>query len=515
MKKKLLLASIPVIVLIICCLGALLLLDSGSGQEEVYVQQIEMADKYFASNDYDNAVIYYKKAIDADNTQEKPYLALADIYFSKSDLINAVNILELGQKNVGSEQINNMLARYTLMLNEASSGASEPKPEAVKMVSGTVGVVSTYNYSQYANGYTVQSESYDNGVYKVKYLNFGAEFLYYNTNDNKNIINSSTHKPNPTARPSEIHLESISLLFSGASRGVTLEQIKSLEVNSVKKEFDSGLNIYAVTFTKDNCIFTVECDKDGNITKDDAYNKIIPMQTAQNSEKITVSGIITDGTTNGFVPAATLNFRTGRNNKSGNTYAVAEAKSGAYTAELEEGVYTVEIIAVGYNTDYFEIEVTDKSDEEMLSFKLTAEGAAIKIIVEPADKSKTQAYAEIHCVIDSTDYNAYGYVGHTSVYDNTELTDYSTGKLVATYEETSDFTQIISIYDPNAYCDFHFHGSYNGDDYKIKVYLPGQSQPKTFIAPTEPVSFSSAYDYLSVFTISNGEIYNISDKAKQ
>ena len=72
MNKKLLAIVIPIIVVIIAALGVLsyLLLTSDNKPEDLYLEKIQTADKYLSNNDYDNAILYYQKAIEADGTKQ-------------------------------------------------------------------------------------------------------------------------------------------------------------------------------------------------------------------------------------------------------------------------------------------------------------------------------------------------------------------------------------------------------------------------------------------------------------
>lgn len=88
MKNKLVLLTIPLVLLIICGVGALMIIDAAPS-ESMYLKQIEMAEKYLSNNDYDKAIECYKKAIDADKSEEAPYIFSLLKYITLKTILTA------------------------------------------------------------------------------------------------------------------------------------------------------------------------------------------------------------------------------------------------------------------------------------------------------------------------------------------------------------------------------------------------------------------------------------------
>lgn len=67
--------------------------------------QLQLGDKYMESEDYDNAISAYQKALVVYPTSADAYLGLAEASIGKGELTEAVNILEQGIEITGSENL--------------------------------------------------------------------------------------------------------------------------------------------------------------------------------------------------------------------------------------------------------------------------------------------------------------------------------------------------------------------------------------------------------------------------
>ncbi len=276
MSKKLMLIITPVIILIICCLGALLLIPEG-GNTQLYLQQIQQAEKCVETGDYEQAITYYKKAIEADKTQETPYLQIANLYYDLGDIENAIAILRTGVAQSGTDKIKNALQRY-LQLDPSSTEPIDDNniSQSIAFNSDLLNRFANYTFEIYTKSYTVENEKYLDGTYTVKYLDIDAEFIYKN-NDNGVLIDETKAKPYDHVRPVEIKFNNISLLFNKNVTEVSSEDLRSYGAGSVKTKYISKDKVYLVTFTYANSQIQLECGEDGVIIADSKYNKMFPV----------------------------------------------------------------------------------------------------------------------------------------------------------------------------------------------------------------------------------------------
>lgn len=509
MKKKLMLLTIPVIVLIICGLGALFIIDSTSS-EELYLTQIELAEKCLSENDLDNAIIYFEKAIDADKTQESPYMSLAEIYLEKNDLAKIIDILQKGVDNTKSEKLKKALAYYIDLQDintQADDGLTNNSSKTEKCNLQLLNIFNTYSYEKYSQNYAIESEKYDNDKYVVRYQGLAASFFYFDT-DSVKCMDSSTKKPNKGCSPNEIVLDDLSD-FIPEENAPDYDYVKALGAYNLNKVFDKSINTYVLTFVINNCSITVACDENGVIDYSNGYNLIAPPALMTGSGEVKVSGAILDKSSKAVINNAEITIRSGVENKNGSILKQIIAKNGKYEVDLSPGDYTFEVSAATYTTQFTDITVKGNEALEQ-NFELQKSEAAVVITVTPTESNTTGKYAELHCVIVSNS-GAMGYVGHSEVYDNRELLS-SDGQIVADYEEKGN-SQIIRVYDVESYVDFHLHGSYVGNDYNINVKISGKGE-KDFIAPTTVLRNPSPYHYETAFVINDGEVKDISDKVK-
>lgn len=507
MKNKLMLLSIPLIVLIICGLGVLFLMDSAPNND-LYVKQIELAEKYLSANDTDNAIVCFKKAIDADKTKEAPYLSLAQIYLEKNDLKSVIDILQKGVDNTKSDKLKKALAYYIDLGDNADTSTDQMQNQKGKndMINHSIlNTFSTYTYEKYYSNYAIKSEKYENDKYVVKYQNIAATFYYFDTNSHK-CIDQSTKKPNKGASPNEIILDKIYDLIP-EEKSPDYNYIKSLGAINLNKTFSKEINSYVLSFVLDNCTITVACDENGVVDYKNGYNKIVPAELLSGENDVAVSGEVTDKESGKVIDKAGINIRSGKSNENGSVLKHCDAAGGKYSIKLAPGDYTFEVYADNYNTEFMDVSIKDGKTFEQ-NFELKRADAAIVITVTPTSSSKSK-YADIHCVVVSGK-GAMGYVGHSEVYDNKQLL--YNGQLVADYEEKID-SQVIKIYDIDCFVDFHLHGSYQGNDFNINVEINGE-QSKEFVAPTSPIDFLSPYDFMTAFEIDEGRIINIDKMVK-
>lgn len=504
MNRKLILLLIPIIVLLACSVGALIII-SEEPAEQLYTENIKMADKYLESNNIEKAVLYYKKAIENDKTQEEPYLSLAVIYYQhQNNIEKAISILEEGSKNTNSDNIKDALQKYldikdNLQSNiDVNNSANDNNKEVINR--DMLNMFTNDNYGKYLTNYSIITQNYSNKIYTVRYSGINAEFVYYNTDENKNILNEATGKPNNEATPCEIKVDNINDIINNASEGVTYDEMKKSGVYNLIKSFDSSENKNILTFSYNGCTMSVECDENGNIKGSNLFNKLEPIQKAPSEVNVNLSGKVIHKGSPRNVQNANLVFRKGTDVKSGSVYKECAATDGTYSTELEASEYTVEVSAANYETTYYNIELKKEETSVTQDFEISPKntGEGIKVVVEWT--GDTQVTSHSWCRDNS---HIIGEIGHYEGYDGDVLYDEG-GNLVADYKRgtSSETTTFYPV--ENRDYEVHVHGDYYDDGVIVKIYLPGESTPTVIANPT-----STVFGYWVVCDINNGTINNI------
>lgn len=380
MTKKLIIALIPLLVILIALGGILVLLP---GQSDVYIEQVNTARQLRQSGDYNQAVVYYTKAIEEDNTQIDPYRELADVYHT--NLLNtamAVQVLRQGFEITQSQELKLLLDFYLALNPQSSSDETSKKKGKIKedivVNEPVVNAYASYTYSNYKD-FTVEKETCNNGVYTVRYRQYKATFEYRNTPEDSQIVNTSLGKPYEGSRPTSIIPDSIKTIFSFDDDKATIDDLKTIGASDIiQSGIDSGLKSKAVSFVYNNCKMVVACNDQGEIS-DNSDIRLEP-EKGEGAKKITVNGQILDVTSNKPVTEETrIAFREGLKNTDGPEVDFCETLDGTYTIDLAPGNYTVEIAAEGYTTENFELYVTDSSNSISKDFLISPELGADEI----------------------------------------------------------------------------------------------------------------------------------------
>lgn len=502
MTKKLTIILIPVIVLLICCMGLLLFLPDSSQNNSVYLEQIKVAQQYKDNGDYQKAILYYENAIKEDNTQEEPYIQIAKIYYyNLMDVNSAISTLEQGIRFTNSDTIRNLLGFFKAGSEEETTAVIGDNLGKINVQ--FVDVFTTGTFKDYSTNYTLVSENVSGNTYTAQYAQFDASFIYYNTDENPNIINSDTGMPYDGVRPCEIVFNNIDTLIGGASSGVTLEMLKKNGAMNTKVSYDEKLGKHLLSFTYNNCSFSVECEKDGKITGSKVYNVIKPEQS---ENKVQLSGSVYNADNSNLIDKAEIDFRKGKNNQADTPVATYTTTNGSYYIELDPGEYTVEVSSSGFKPAYFDLSLDAGKHSEDFSLTPVNSNESIKVVVEWTDDS-TYITSHAHC-LSSSGYST-GQIGDYEGYHGDTL--YNGDTLLADYKrDESAKTETTTFYDPDGSYEFHVHHDFENPDVTVKLYMPGESTP---IIITEP---DSAYVYTNfywtVFRIKEGKIEGIYGK---
>ena len=108
--RKLILCLVGVAAILLLAGGTLLALQFGSTNQ--FSVQIERGQKYLDAGDFDNAVLCYQRAIQADPDQAEGYLGLSQAYLGLQKDSLARRVLENGLEETQSARIQVMIEKY-------------------------------------------------------------------------------------------------------------------------------------------------------------------------------------------------------------------------------------------------------------------------------------------------------------------------------------------------------------------------------------------------------------------
>lgn len=505
LSKKLLFIVIPALVIIMGLLGVLLFLPSGNGG--VFVEQIAQARRLSESGDYQKAIVYYQKAIENDDTQEEPYIELANIYFLLNMREEALRTLREGIRKTNSVRLSQELEQHEDSGADVNSGIDKfAAAETVNFNTTYTDAFASYNFEKYTRECTIKNEQASADTYTVVYAQYDAVFEYVNSIDNP-VLDASTGQPYPYARPTAIKMNDFSRVLSGVQEGVSVDVLKSCGASDISvKPFDKQLDTCLVTFEFHGLTFTVGCDEEGTIKGNDVYNQIVP-KPGQGTveEKSTVTGTIIDSTTGKKVSHVTLRFHSGKDNREGEVVATENVSGGDYSVELQPGDYTVEIVAEGYNKEYMNLYVSDNDStpEQSISLSPTLAANEIRFVLEwGAIPNDLDSHLTGECNTGNGKIVNISWMNRRSSNGGTKIAELDLDDVDGFGPETT------TLYDTNGTYEYRVHrysrnGSLSSSGATVKIYAAGSS-PIVVKVPEDITG-----DWWTVCRVENGQITDI------
>lgn len=498
-------AMVAVVVLIASL--SVYFVNNSSGNK--YVKQIDVAENFFAEKDYEGAVEAYLKAIELDETNEDGYVGLAKSYGRLYDYKNACEILQSGIEATGSERLESLYESYKQLLDENADGQDINKSNdnmAYDINGELFNRLLNYTYEDYKKVYGgVEVENKTSKLSKIEFSNFKGEICYENNNDIA-TFNTSTGIPYSDMKAKILSVDDLSDLIINFNDYMDFEVVKTLFGSNTEIQSDDDRNYIYAEYSK--CSVKIECDKDGNIKDENAWNEIEVLEYNIDSKTGTVMGNVIDAQNGNVLKNVAISFRKGTNVKSGNVVESVNTDSqGAYEVEIEEGTYTIEAKADGYVEEYFVVEVEAGNtyvDNDFALVSQLGEGS-IRIVLSwgaiPSDLDShlfgtTSDGQNMHIFFENKTFMSGG-----REYANLDLDDTSSyGPETITLNDMAG-SYTYSIVDYSNEGDVTSQELANSNAV-VKVYLPGQA-PIEFRVPQ-----GAGFEW-DVFKIENGNITQI------
>lgn len=502
-----------VIVLALALAGASAALIAAGVREQRYTSVIETANNYYKAGDYENAVLEYENAITIDKTRESAYLNLASAYAALGDYENAMDAVERGLLVMTSEALEGRKRELQTLISQDYSGTeaiplSENEIEEISqtaVLENTIfDMVAAYTYTEYFRDFgNPDSENRMDAQIEFYYGDMDMYTAYYDL-ENEKVLDAGNSMPVATAKPVTVRFESLRRIFGedGENFAVSREKLEELLGDTVEFYQDESSGKWYVTAEYKQCRITVETDETGNIISDTAWNELSPLNRSRNAAdeeaEGEISGYVQDAVTGRGMKASLKIREKGR--RTGETILeLTSGTDGSYTYAGMAGMYTAEVSAVGYITEYLDLEIIRgqiRTGKNIVLSPTAAEGEIRIVLTWGSSPADLDAYA-IGTSSQGSRFNINFSRPEASGIGNLDVDDKNGyGPETITITDTgAEFTYSVM--------DFMLEGTMPSSGATVKVYLPGSASAVTYTIPSgEGVLWE-------VFSYQNGELLPI------
>ncbi len=488
----------PVLILLLVLLIATVAAGAGlqvrkGMREKTYTETVAGAEKYLAAENYEDAVVVYRQAIELDPEQEDAYLKLADVYLKQDDVSGAVAVLREGAGRIRSPRITLMLSRLTGRAgaereDKTKNLAAGMNPEEIEQASANVAwnisflqMLETFTYDDYRDefGAAGRIAEDEEGYLEVEHKNFDGVCYYRDTEDGRAVIDAGRGTPAGEGMPQKVTLHSLGLLFRNFEGAVSLSRLRSMTGTQLEPETADGRTV--VEFEYRDVLMRFETDADGNIVSPDAWNELVPLNANQEQkEPGHLTGVVVAATTGNGIGGAVVTFLpagSGQDEISATTDA-----SGGFAADLSPGEYTVRVTADGYITEEFPFTAEEGKTYGGESFVLSPNltNGTARIVLEwnatPRDLDSYLTGSSDSGVTVNTNYRQQHAVSGGETFAELDLDDTD-----GYGPETTTIYDLNGVYTFSVN-DFLSTGTMAAQGAVVKVYLPGQD-PVTITLP--------------------------------
>lgn len=324
---------------------------------------------YLSNLDYDNAIATYRQAIKIDPDNVAAYIGLAQAYAAIEDYPSAIEVLDDGIRETGSEKLmdyreelvtlDTRICGYVYKVDtDLVENNNEVLPEATVEITGADGFAMEISADK--NGY-YDSGTIDAGEYTVTYRN-GDDYVTctqeYSVDDGRYVSNIYIEPLGYASMVGTVLVGDADTNYNDnyplEDVDVTIEKINASNTYSDEIITDSNgmyqfdnllMGLYQITFHKDGYI-----DINQQIAvyegSEYAYNATVEMIPTEYEGIGTAEGMVYDAVTGYGVSGLTMNVRMGLNNTEGELIDSFTTGSDGYytTPELDAGNYTIEIV---------------------------------------------------------------------------------------------------------------------------------------------------------------------------
>ncbi|MDD2980442.1 MAG: tetratricopeptide repeat protein [Hespellia sp.] len=509
-KKTIILAVLIGLLVIAAGIFGLLFVQSKM-KEKTYSESIKSAEKYLATNNYEDAIIEYKKAITANPEEEEGYIALADTYIKQDKTSEAKVILQRGFTKTKSPKIQYMIDRITN--NAMASGdldmGKENAMEAVDVATASANItwnmslvqkLESFDFENFKRefGSTEKTEMDTDGYLKVVHASFGATCYYKNTDDNKDIVDTSRKIPQKAGMPEKVSLDTIGLIFKNFEGAVSVDKLEMLSGATLKPFTEDGRTLIEIPI--DDCLVRVETDANGNITAPNAWNEIILLNANQKKDIIGhLSGTIINAVTEEGVSGVSLEFVP--SNSKLKTVTSVSGGNGTFSVDLEPDTYEMNVSADGYIDESFTVEIKEGESYSGKQYTISPElasGSARIVLEWGAEPADLDSY--LYGQTDGGDSVLTSFMNKSCTINGKTIADLDVDNRQGYGPETTTLYDLNGKYNFTVQ-DYGRTGTMKDSGATVKIYIDGK-EPQTITID----SGSSIRNSWDVFEINHGEV---------
>ncbi|MCH5197897.1 MAG: carboxypeptidase regulatory-like domain-containing protein [Oscillospiraceae bacterium] len=380
--------SVAIVVVVALIVVAVVYIIQNNGADDSSAKYMELANNYLNSGDYESAISNYWVAIDLDPYNEEPYIDLGEVYEDTQLIEEAYSVYRLGYERIGSARLRERMTLIQPMIQRVPS-KSEPENTSDLAFNKSLALKLTgYTFGDFRRQYGEPSIQVDGQIYTVTYTGLPVQFLYYNTDADRYVINELNGKPMDGKRPNEISVDDLSLIFSGMGTSINMSALQNFEISTPEITENSAVNKVVVRFMYNYAVFEIECSADGSFNSN-AWNRIYPGEIVnedgddeQKSLHI-LTGVVRDATTARGIFNVTLSVASKGNPSVEITSTISDYTGGYKIEDIEAGDYIITASAEGYISDQFFATVFENGNvtEGDITLSPVLSAGAIRIVL--------------------------------------------------------------------------------------------------------------------------------------
>ena len=455
-----------------------------SGSGKMYTEYLDTAERYIDGQDYAQAILTLRKAINEDPSNYMAYYELARVYELQGDIDSGIHILELGHNRTGSRTLAQYLAELQARTEEAnnddlsfsqSTMADENKSTGdsgetyldESLINKVSSSTSDGFARLYGNGEIRQKQS--DGYVPIYYQNAGLTAYYRNTADNPNTI-TNDGRPVFNAYPEMIRFDKAVLVFKYFNQSISIKKLYSIAGKSLRVRQDNSENYY-LEFPYSDITIRMYCDESGTVKADNTVWLYLPPHVLH--EKAVYKGQVVDAVTGKGLAGVSCVF-------SGNgRQTVSTDRNGFFTAELDPGSWDLLLTKDGYMEvrDSFTLGAGEINSDNLYIMSGNLERGQIRIVLTWGD-SPRDLDSHLEGTTDSGRSLHVYYHQRSAAHSNgEEIADLDVDDTTGYGPETITINDLQGVYDYYV-VDFRSEGTMGQlGEAKVTVYMPdGSSQ---------------------------------------
>lgn len=380
-KKTRVIAIIAAAAVLVIAVIGFLFMTKGLNVKS-YRISLEEGKKYFLENDFENAVLAYQAAVEANPESEEAALGLTTSYMEIKDYTNAKSVIRRFLGKYESGELTMLLNRINFLYYGIGDSASLTQEEIDQMSQAVALNKTTWNefgeltFNAYKKRYPDSKAKTNEKGTPTLTCSSVKRICYF---ENTETLDKGGN-PKENAYPSRIELMDLGVVFNNFNEMLSYEKLKEIFEKKVEKKYDDILGCDAVFATYGDDVLVMACDKNGNILSKNAQNYVL--LSAGISPKCAVNGKISDSTTGKNLKAEIT--ITSLTDSQMEEIKLRSNDNGNYSSELSAGKYTFTIESEGYITDKTEFMIKEDQKAFKKDFALSPElyEGEIRIVLE-------------------------------------------------------------------------------------------------------------------------------------